>query len=179
MEGTMDNLAGKMIDMVTSMQDIGKAVSTLAVVDVKITDLDKSIGRVADAHRALSNRVDLLQNEASVKCTTTLDKAEDNGWRRFMLATGSMVTLMGVDFGYLYLDVKAERKEHTNVVTEIHKLQNTATKTSMQMQTLKENIKKANGHRYYIQVKNLKAIEDLKDTITVDKQQESVYNPSN
>ena len=157
LEGSMGTLTDKMISVAESMSKVSDAVTKLAVVDVKIIDLDKSIGRVADSHRALSNRVDTLNTVHHEKHASVLEKADQSGWRRF----GLVATVVLAMFGYLYTDVVTERKGHIAVLQSLSEVKSDVREVDSDIERLilhdaevDKAFKKANGHRYYINKEN-------------------------
>ena len=159
MEGAMGSLTDKMTDIAGSMGEISKAVTTLAVVDVRMTDIDKSVDNLANAHRALAAKVELHNAQNIVMHTDTTDTADKNGWRRFSLA---LTFVVGV-FGYLYIDIQSTESGHTEVSKELKTITNKLEEYKGNFKLIEEKLKKANGHRYYIQVEDRTALKNYID----------------
>jgi len=155
LEGNMGALTKEMSTVASSIVKISEAVTKLAVVDVRISDLDKSINNVADAHRSLSNRVDALDSTHSIRHGTTLEKADTSGWRRFGLAMAAMSAC----FGYLYIDVGAERKGHQAVLKELAVIERSIDHLESNDKVIETKLKDANGHRYYLSKESVDALQ--------------------
>jgi len=117
LETTTTVLVDKMSDVASSMQTMSNAVSQLATVSAKVDRLDKDVHAVASEQRSLSARVATnyaavndkiatLHADTTAKCNNEHKEVDKNGIARLIFGLGIASTMIGVAFGYLYIDLK-------------------------------------------------------------------------
>jgi outer membrane murein-binding lipoprotein Lpp len=130
LETTTTVLVDKMSDVASSMQTMSHAVSQLATVSAKVDRLDKDIHAVATEQRNLSARVSTnyatvndkiatLHEDTTRKCTDEHKEVDKNGIARLIFGLGIASTMIGIAFGYLYIDVKEVVNEQRVVESKV------------------------------------------------------------
>jgi len=105
MENTVGSLADKMSDVATSLNTMSKAVSKLALYDLKIERIEKDITNVADSVRRTNERITSLHSSHTEHCSTKLEDTSRDfnklSLTRFLMGVSAATFL----FGYLWVQL--------------------------------------------------------------------------
>lgn len=178
-EGTVGVLAEKMTDIASAVGTMSDGISKLAVTDTKVESLSDDVRHLGDAVRSLSSRTDTHIHDIREKISNhhenhddfcdinirqvvddfdkKLQKVENKSLMYFVWA----VLVAAFLFGYNHIGIDKlndEKKVHLKEVTVDKKeqaIQNTEVKLLLeslhkQVGEIKTDMKKANGHRYYL-----------------------------
>ena len=140
LESTMDNMNQKMVEVADSLKKMSTAVSQLAIYDMKLDMLKQDLSNIATQYRQLNSKVDSLHTEHYEECDTNLKKVSKDSIGRFVAG----ISLLAFAFGYMYLDIKAQREYCETLAEKLQRSKITTEKLKGKVLVLEEKLNAAN-----------------------------------